>query len=142
MITGVDMRKLYTSGLQAFGHYAVEVPGLDPKGLSTAQSLYLSICRSPSKSQNRSASLLLFGDPCWRQALAPFLTWCGIVWKARFPGQGISDIWPLPWLGNLAGDIITSLPARWSDVRGPFGAAHLSLKRVGMEVYHAVIGAH
>ena len=80
------MRKIYSSGLQAFGYYRAEVTGLDQTESASAQAMYLRVRGSPSKTQHRSTSLLLMGDPCRRLALGPVFTWSSIVWKARWPG--------------------------------------------------------
>ena len=58
------------------------------------------------------------------------LTWSSIVWKAA-TDRSLFDVWPLPWLGREAAKVITSLPSSWRQVRGPIGAAYLSLKRIG-----------
>ncbi len=125
-----SMVQLYKTGLQSFGFYGSEVVGLTDTELVQAQHHYLALCGSPSQSRNKHLSLCLLTDPLWRQAVGPALVWASIVWKAA-TDRALFLVWPLPWLGQEAGKIITSLPASWAAVRGPLGAAHLSLRRAG-----------
>ncbi len=79
---GYDMRKLYTTGLQAYAFYGAEVVGLDSHQLKSAQARFLSLVGSPARSRSASVALVLAGDPLWRQGLGPVLTWASTVWKA------------------------------------------------------------
>jgi hypothetical protein len=72
------------------------------------------------------------GDPLWRQALGPVLTWATIVWKSTtIPDYGSTA--SVPELGRLAGPVMLHPPRTWGEVRGPMGAAVMSLRRVGWQ---------
>jgi hypothetical protein len=124
------MVQLYKAGLQSFGFYGSEVVGLNDVELNQAQHHYLALCGGSSQARQKHLSLCLLTDPLWRQAFGPILVWASIVWKAA-TARELFDIWPMPWLGQEAGKIVTSLPSTWAAVRGPLGAAYLSLRRAG-----------
>ena len=69
-------------------------------------------------------------DPLWRQGLGPALTWATIVWKAT-TNQDYGRIISVPELGRLAGPVLLKAPGTWGAVKGPIGAAVMSLRRVG-----------
>ena len=128
--SGYNMRELFQTGLQQYSYYGAEVLGLDPPELKVARSRYLSLAGSQSKSSSTALSLLILGDPFWRQALGPFITYSAVVWKAA-TNQAFQQFIDLPRLGALAGPVIRRLSQTWGGVSGPLGAAHLSLARVG-----------
>ena len=127
---GYDMQKLYVTGLQAYAFYGAEVVGLDAKQLKSAQANYLNLVGSPARSRSSAMALAVAGDPLWRQALGPVLTWASIIWKATTSASFQAFV-SLPQLGGLAGHVVQALPRTWGGVRGPLGAAHMSLKRIG-----------
>ncbi len=98
--------------------------------LAKAQHHYLALCGSPSQARHKHLSLCLLTDPLWRQAVGPVLVWSSIVWKAA-TARELFAVWPFAWLGQEAGKIVRSLPSTWAAVRGPLGAAYLSIRRVG-----------
>ena len=124
------MRELFVTGLQSASLYGAEVTGVDPAQLKEARTSYLNLVGSPATSSSTSLTLALAGDPLWRQGLGPALTWSSIVWKSA-TSSAFQQVMPLPQLGRLAGPAIQRLPRNWGAVRGPLGAAHLSLARVG-----------
>ncbi len=124
------MRQLYTTGVQQYAYYGTEVVGMTPSELKQARSNYLALVGSPAKSSSTSLSLAVLGDPLWRQALGPLITYISVVWKATISST-FQKFVDLPRLGGLAGDVITQLPTTWGGVAGPLGAAHQSLKRIG-----------
>ncbi len=126
---GYDMRKLYVTGVQQFAYYGAEVVGMTQTELAQARSNYLSLIGSPAKSSSASLSCAVLGDPLWRQALGPFITYTSVIWKAS-TSSTFQQFVNLPKMGQLAGDVIQKLPTTWGGVAGPLGAAHLSLKRV------------
>ena len=85
---------------------------------------------SAVRSASTNLALLALGDPLWRQALAPLLTWSSICWKTTNDKAFQATI-DLPRLGSLAGPVIQHLPTSWGSVRGPLGAAARSMARVG-----------
>ena len=109
---GFDMRKLYITGLQSYAYYGAEVVGVDHQQLKSAQSRYLSLVGSPARSRSASVALALAGDPLWRQALGPVLTWASIIWKSTTCAAFQSFI-SLPQLGTLAGQVVQQLPRTW-----------------------------
>jgi hypothetical protein len=127
---GYNMRELFITGLQSFSHYGTEVVGMDVKQLQKARANYLSLVGATCKSAKTNLSLAALGDPLWRQALGPALTWSTLVWKATTHAN-YRDVVTVPELGRLAGPIMLKLPRTWGEVRGPVGAAALSLRRVG-----------
>ena len=73
-------------------------------------------------------SLLIEGDPTIEVALAPAVRWAEEVWAAA-----CGDPWALQlttlrkhWQGAQC-----KRPGRWGQVRGPLGAAALTLRRLG-----------
>ncbi len=124
------MIQIYKTGLQSYGYYGAEVTGMTYKEVQAAQHLYLTLCGSPSQSRHKHISLCLLGDPTWRQATSTVGMWSTVVWKCA-TDQHIRAMWPLNWLGEEAGKTIRHLPRNWAEVRGPLGAAHLALKKVG-----------
>ncbi len=127
---GLNMRTVFVTGLQAFSHYGAEVVGLDTAQMRTAHSNSLGLVGSSVKSSSTNLALLALGDPLWRQALAPALTWASICWKAANVRAFQANV-NLPKLGALAGPVVERLPSSWGAVRGPLGAASRSLARVG-----------
>ncbi len=125
-----NMVHLYKTGLQSFGYFGAEVVGITDNELHQAQHHYLAVCGGASQARHKHLSMCLLTDPLWRQAFGPALLWASIVWKAA-TARELFSIWPLPWLGQEAGKIIRSLPSTWATVRGPIGAAYLSLRRAG-----------
>ncbi len=100
------------------------------KEVQAAQHLYLQLCGSPSQSRHKYISLCLLGDPTWRQATSTIGMWSSVVWKASTDPE-VRVMWPLNWLGGEASKTITHLPRSWAEVRGPLGAAHLALRKLG-----------
>ncbi len=141
---GLNMRTVFVTGLQAFSHYGAEVVGLDTAQLRTAHANYLGLVGSSVKSASTNLALLALGDPLWRQALAPALTWSSICWKAA-NDRAFQANMDLPRLGALAGPVVERLPTSWGSVRGPLGAASRSLARVGWKfvtpfILHSGVG--
>ncbi len=126
----LHMVTLYKTGLQSFGFFGSEVVGMTDQELHRAQHHYLTLCGCPGQAKSKHLSLCLLSDPSWRQAVGPILVWASIVWKAS-TSPDLFAVWPLPWLGREAGKVIRSLPRTWAEVRGPLGAAYLSLRRLG-----------
>ena len=129
---GVHMDSMFVSGLQSFGFHGSEVVGVTTKELITAQHEYLSIAGSPAKSCSKPLSLMLIDDPMWRQAIGPALSWATIVWKAATGDRSEQSV-SLSDLARLASPVLSNPPKSWAAVRGPLGAAHLSLDRIGWE---------
>ena len=124
---GGDMQRLYISGLQSYGYYGAEVVGLDGKEVVSAQSFFLQTVGSTCPSRSRTLTLLLHEDPTYKLALGPALTWANLVWKATTS----RDFEPsLPGLRELAEPVLHQGLRTWNQVKGPLGAAVLSLGRV------------
>ena len=104
---GYDMRQMFVTGLQQFSTYGAEVVGFDHKQLQKARAAYLQLVGSPARSSSSALALAVLGDPLWRQALGPALTWATISWKAATSPayQGYIDV---PRLGQLAAPVISS----------------------------------
>ena len=121
------MQRVYLTGLQPFGYYGAEVVGLDTREVAAAQSFFLQTVGSTCPSRSRTLSLLVLQEPTYRLALGPVITWTNLVWKAATcPGFEPS----LPRLRELALNILARPPKAWNQVKGPFGAAIVSLQRV------------
>ena len=99
---GANMRELYTTGLQQYALYGAEVLGLDAAELKTAQGQYLKLVGSPSKSSSTALSLTILGNPLWRQALGPFITYSLVIWKS-VSSKSFQAFIDLPRLGQAAG---------------------------------------
>ncbi len=127
---GYDMKELYVTGLAQATYYGTEVLGMNAIELQKAQSSYLSLLGSPTRSGSRALGLLAENDPTWRQGLGPVLTWGTICWKAATQPSFQAFV-TIPQLGDLAAGVLQCLPTTWSGVKGPLGAAHLSMKRIG-----------
>ncbi len=127
---GYNMRELFMTGLQQAALYGAEVTGLDEKELKSARADYVRLVGSHAKSASTAITMEVSGDPLWRQALGPALTWSAIVWKSA-TSRAFQTVVDVPRLGHLAAPAIQRLPKNWGGVKGPLGAAHLSLARVG-----------
>ena len=114
---GHDMRAMFIAGLQQFSSYGAEVTGMDPTQLKQAMAAYLPLVGSPARSSSSALSPALLGDPLWRQALGPAITWATISWKAPTSQeyQGYLDV---PRLGQLAAPVTGRLPTTWGG-QGP-----------------------
>ncbi len=104
--------------------------GMDAAQLQQAQAQYLSLVGSTVRSANKTLTLAALGDPLWREALGPVLTWATIVWKAT-TSSDYKMVVTVPELGRLAGPVMRRAPRTWGEVKGPLGAAVMSLKRIG-----------
>ena len=124
------MRELFITGLQAYSHYGSEVAGLDAQQLKRGRANYLDLVGATVRSAKTSLTLAAMGDPLWRHALGPALTWSSIVWRAT-TSTDFKQVITVPELGRLAGPIMVKAPRTWGEVRGPLGAAVLSLRRIG-----------
>ena len=102
---------------------------MDDKELKQAQRLFLQIAGPGTTTRSSSLALCLVDDPNWRPAVGPIIIWTMLVWRAMI-GQH-SPQHDLPHLRALAGPVLENPPQKWSDCRGPFGAAILSAKRLG-----------
>ena len=127
---GYDMKSLFITGLQQASLYGAEVTGLNPKELHSARASYLQLVGPAAPSTSSAITLAITGDPLWRQGLGPVITWSTIVWKSAV-SQAFQALVDIPRLGQMAAPAIKRLPQTWGGVRGPLGAAHLSLRRIG-----------
>ena len=132
---GYDTKAMYQAGLQQYSNFGGEVVGLDPQQLLAEQRQFVALAGSPASSASSTMTLAMEGSPLWRQALGPLLTWSTVCWKAAVDG-GFQLFVDLPRLHQLAGRVLACLPTRWGDVRGPLGAAALSMKRIGWNFVH------
>ena len=135
--SGYDMRELFITGLQSFSHYGSEVIGLDTRQLQRARARYMELVGTKAPSAKANLTLAVMGDPLWRQGLGPALTWATIVWKATTSTDYASVI-SVPELGRLAGPVMVKAPRTWGAVRGPLGAAVMSLQRVGWRFHNSL----
>jgi hypothetical protein len=127
---GYNMRELYITGLQSYAHYGADVVGLDAMQLKKARANYMGLVGATVRSSKTSLTLAAMGDPLWRQALGPALTWATLVWRAT-TSSDFQKVVTVPELGRLAGPILVKAPFTWGEVRGPLGAAVVSLRRIG-----------
>ena len=116
------------AGLAPQGGYGAEITGLsDPELLGLRRAL---AAGAGPKAAGRSlaAALLLEGDAAWSFSVAPVVRWAAEVWRA---GVGAVGGLALPVLRQRWSLVSASWPSSWRHVKGPLGAAHLSLKRLG-----------
>ena len=132
---GADMEKLYVSGLQAYGYCGAEVVRLDSGELARAQGTFLSTVGSVCPSRSKTMSLMLHNDPTWSLVLGPAITWGSLVWRATANPL----VHSLAELNRLATPILQHPPGTWKQVRGPLGAATLSLQRYSWHLISAFV---
>ena len=96
------------------------------------QDIHLAAYGCFGKGKSRSVALLLLEDIARRPATAPIRVWAEMVWMAftlqkysrNTPSVGeLSRLWHAVEAGGW--------PRGWGQVRGPLGALHLSMARVG-----------
>ena len=115
---GYNMRELFVTGLQQFSMYGAEVTGLDAQELKSARANFVKLVGSQAASASSAITLEVAGDPLWRQALGPAITWSTIVWKSA-TSREFQAVMDIPRLGQLAAPAIQRLPRNWGGVKGP-----------------------
>ena len=115
---GYNMRELFVTGLQQASLYGAEVNGLDSKELKAARASFLTLVGSQAASASTALTLAVTGDPLWRQALGPALTWSTIVWKSA-TSKAFQAVVDIPRLGQMAAPALQRLPGRRGESRAP-----------------------
>ena len=73
------MKEHFITGLQQYSYFGSEVLGLDPTELKQSRAQYLALAGSPARSSSTALSWATLGDPLWRQALGPIITYSSVV---------------------------------------------------------------
>ena len=112
------------------------VYGAQVYGLSDAEDLGLrrmvaAAHSGSSKGRSLCCTTALFGEVSWRGTAAPLQQWATEVWRsASSPAHGSRHL-SLPRLRELWQTGLPFTPTKWSVVRGPVGAGHLCIRRLG-----------
>ena len=121
-------------GVRPAAAFGSKVNGFDERELKQLRSSLLQ-----GLSPNRGSlikRLVLFGDPAWREALAPALEYAVQVWEATINPRA-------DWgLQNIAAMWIAARPATattWATTRGPLQRAVLSMRRASWEPLSAFV---
>ncbi len=91
-----------------------------------------------ARGRSLNMTMLIAGAPTWRAEVAPVIQLAREVWRAacgqaRLGDMQLPDIaaaWRLIEPGNLFRDKLTMKKRKWMDIRGPMGAAWLTLHRL------------
>ena len=126
---GLNLQRLWNTGLQQAQFHGADVVGMDQRELTAAQTNMLSLVGVKCRSRSRTASLMLYRDPCYSLGLGPVLTWGGLVFKAN-TRRDFYQLPSLPKLQSLFSPVLANPPSNWSQVRGPMGAVLMSLDRI------------
>ena len=125
---GPRARLVASAGLAPQGCYGAEVTGFSNGELRSAKRSLAAGSGPQAGGRSLSAVLLLEGDDTWRAAVAPITRWAEEVWRAsNGSGGGLC----LPELRRIWVGALERAPTKWAQVRGPVGAALLSVQRLG-----------
>ncbi len=136
---------VFATGTLAAMVYAAEVHGLSDQELLKVRRICGAAMRPKARGRSLLTSLALNRDPTWRAGVAPFLHYTRAVWRASLAGNSRREM-DLPeirraWHAVDRGGLVVGGGAggaggkrRWDRVRGPIGAVHLSLHRLGWKM--------
>ena len=125
---GPRARLVAAAGLVPQQEYGAEVTGLTEVEVRSLRRTAAAGLGPRAGGRSLTAALLVEGDPTRRAAVAVAVRWAEEVWAAANGEQGAMDCPELAWAWE---QVQGSWPTRWGQVRGPLGAAHLTLRRVG-----------
>ena len=123
--------KIFTTGIKMGSHYGVEVNGVDDDELLTLRRQALSFLGPMTRGASLRAKLVLHGEPMVREAMAPALQWCKMIWQAcTFPASALVGLNELERLWTKV--FPRGCPPRtWAQTRGPIARIPLCLARAG-----------
>ena len=123
--------KVFSTGLNPALSYGAEVQGFDNAQVRDFQSIQLSSVGMFGKGKSRTIALALVDDRAWEPACAPIVMWARMVWAAGTCSSEHRNTPDLRVLIKWWRDTRAKLPLKWQSSRGPFGAMHLSMQRLG-----------
>ena len=118
------------AGLVPQAGYGTEVTGLDDREWNGLRRSLAAGIGPKAGGRSLALALLLEGDSTTAVALAPAVRWAEEVWAAACGEAGALTLPQLlgAWYGALA-----RRPRKWGDVKGPIGAAWLTLRCAGWD---------
>ncbi len=138
-IAGRRAKQIFITGPLAEATYGAAVNGLS--GVEVQALRRAAACALTPRARGRSLSavILLAGAPTWKGEVETVLQYARQVWTATVLGSTPpqSGEMTLPQLSKIwhavdAGGLVPPPGSRaWSRVRGPIGALHLTLRRIG-----------
>ncbi len=137
---------IFATGVLPAMVYGAEVGGVSDTELALVRKVAAAALRPRARGRSLNMTLLIHGDPAWRAATAPVCQYVRMVWRAaagsravasdaRVTLPGIRRYWEAVDFEQLMTtkmkEGVQIRKRRWDRVRGPIGAAHLSLERLG-----------
>ncbi len=147
---GTSSTKVFTTGIMAGMVYGSEVHGLADAELLRIERLAATTMRPRARGRSLHVLMAINGAPTWRAGTAPILQYARAVWRAVDAvkhAEARADM-TLPEI-RRAGEALNreelidervskngrvTRRRRWDRVRGPMGALHLSLDRIGWQL--------
>ena len=130
-------RHICNAGVIPAAAFGSEVNGLSDRELLIIQQVQGAATAPATSGRSLTASLLATGDDSWRASAAPMRRWQKEAWRAenqdsraKFTKDELTQAWQSTikqqheWYWDDG-------TARWSQTRGPIGAAILSMERIG-----------
>ena len=131
--------RIFRTGARPALTYGIEVNGVSDSELDRLRKEYHRHQKPYHGGVSASAKLVLLGDPAAREAFAPALQWCRMLWLAKVNPQ--VSIVPtaalLSWWKAAVSDV--GVLAKWSQTRGPLQRAALSIQRAGWTAISGVV---
>ena len=118
------------AGLTPQAGYGTEVTGLSQEEWDKMRRAVAAGLGPKAGGRSLAVTLLMEGDPTIKVALAPALRWADEVWAAAC---GDKNACRLTQLIGMYHGAASRRPRTWGDVKGPIGAAWLTLQRAKWE---------
>jgi len=129
---GCKVARVVGSGSVSSLLYGAEVYGLDNSEDKSLRMMMAASYSGISAGMSLHALTALVDQVSWRGTAAPLLRWAAEVWQAANGAMaGHSRGLTLPQLRQAWQECFQQRPLRWSQVRGPIGAALLCIDRLG-----------
>ncbi len=137
-VVGNRAKKIFTTGVLPDAAWGAAVNGLDDGEAHRLRQVAAVAVGPKARGRSLHMTMLVAGVPTWRAEVAPLLQLAREVWRAA-SGQARPGDMRLPDLAaawrsiepkNLVRDSGNTTRRKWTDVRGPMGAAWLTLHRL------------
>ena len=129
---GTKTASILRTGTSPAMTYGAQVYGLSGGEDRTSRIIMASAFFPLSGGVSLDAATALLDDTSWRGTAAPIVQWAAEVWRAVCSaGAAQQRGLALPELRRAWECSRPTLPRRWTEVRGPLGACHLCIQRLG-----------
>ena len=125
---GSRAKIIAAAGLVPQAGYGAEITGLDPSEWRKLRQSCAAGLGPRAGGRSLAACLLMEGDPSMLVAQQPVIRWAQEVWAAACGDTAARGI---PQLIGMWHGAQKRHPRSWRDVKGPIGAAALTLQRIG-----------